>query len=208
MQHKSLKFCRNILFASIASISFLSACATPQAPPAPVEDPVLTILNIHASRVSASMQKMSEAEGTSKVRQSASNAQAVSDKNTKVSQVELKIPVAGAIDEHIQVASSDPLSGESPPLGLEKKITMGVFGGNFYGYSDTVESTVSKICAATGWKKGRSEGVPVTPIVVTIPSSEQTAFSLLIYLGGLLNRSADIVISEKDRTVTIVYPVK
>lgn len=206
MQNKTIK-CRiaHKNLSLMAALSFLvCGCASSSAPvPVPGEDRVVAILNLHAARVANGVEKMAIAEGTIKVQ--SPDLTATSHLKKNVDNVHSGGTVAGSINIHESNSNAPGLSGQSIPFGLEKSINLSSHGKV---YSDDLELVVERICALTGWSKGESTGVPLSPIIVTVPAKNEIAFELLTKLGARLNKAADIIVSEPNKMITISYPVK
>lgn len=73
---------------------------------------------------------------------------------------------------------------------------------------DSAEELVALICRETGWTKGQSVGLPISPKRVTIYSEGKSAYAILQEIGAQLNRSANIVIAPENHSIFLTYPVR
>lgn len=201
---------RNVLISSSLFISLgLCGCVAPPQQKVEAEDAVLAIINLHASRVAASMERMAEAEGTIRATKKTPPAAASVIKNealqSRDSRVHLTGPVAGNVDMHESLSDTESIVNDSLPEGLDVSVNLSMNGE---AYSGSLESVIERICAVTGWSIGQTRGVAISPVIVTLPNRPYPAFTLLKKVGAKLNRTADIVVSEKDKTISISYPVR
>lgn len=115
-------------------------------------------------------------------------------------------PVPGSVYQP-QPAAIPQIS--SIPEGLERRLSVPwSTDATATGYTESLESLVAQICREVGWTKGRSTGIPLSPIPVTVTTADQTAYELLTDIGNYIGRSAYLMVSPETRTISIRYPVR
>lgn len=68
-----------------------------------------------------------------------------------------------------------------------------------------VEDLITKIAKETGWKKLPSQNKRTGAVLVSIKAEKRTLYDILKDVGAATGSAADLVVSEKHRTLTIVY---
>lgn len=93
-------------------------------------------------------------------------------------------------------APAKPVEPEGVPLTTKLSIS--------WSRGD-VEDLVAKISKETGWKKLPSQNKRTGAVLVSLKAEKRTLFDILKDVGASVGSAADLVVSEKNRTITIVY---
>lgn len=189
-----------VLVAALAA-----GCATPP-PPATPEDPVGRIISENARSATDALRRLSEAEGAQRVVMTAKPPTA------KPGAAEESARFLPAARDDIRHESKRPaeLAHTPPtpvvgaalvsPAGLERPISV--------RWTGDIEELVQLIARETGWKWRPRQGVRVSPVVVSINATSRPAFDLLRDIGAIAGQSADVVVSETERSMTVRYPLR
>ena len=115
----------------------------------------------------------------------------------------------GPVPGYVQPSQSRGSVNAMVPEGLEQRLSMPWHhNGKSVGYQTTLESLISRICKETGWTKGPSVGIPISPVIVSVDTDNRPAYEGLDDIGTYIGRSADVVVTPSIHTITIHYPVR
>lgn len=198
----------------------LTGCATAPAPALIERDPVDGLIAKNAAGVTQALRELSEASGASRVvasqapvRQVAAPAppppppQSIAARRTPMVVENEPVPVAPATPQlqpgaSIIAGSSGVVASggllSAPPAGLERLITV--------RWTGELEQLLGRVCQEAGWQLGAPTGFRVVPVIISLSADNRSAFDLLRDIGAIAGTSADIVVNEKTRTISVRYP--
>ncbi|MEJ6002654.1 DotD/TraH family lipoprotein [Paucibacter soli] len=202
----------------------LAGCATSPAPALIERDPVDGLIASNAAVATQALRELSEASGSSRVVAAQKPTREVSAPAPQPTQVnppralsmaargsaiavDADAPRAPAFQYTPQVGQSI-IAGSSgvvasggllsvPPAGLERLITV--------RWTGELEQLLSRVAQEAGWQMGAATGFRVVPVVISISADNRSAFDLLRDIGAIAGTSADILVSESNRTISVRY---
>ena len=87
------------------------------------------------------------------------------------------------------------------PPGLERRITLA-------DVTDDVEGIVERISKQVGWIRLPSTGIRVSQQPLTVNAVDRPAIEVIRDLSGAVGRSAEIVVTPGNRTLSVQFPVR
>ncbi|MFK4705821.1 hypothetical protein ABIC83_002660 [Roseateles asaccharophilus] len=206
------------------ALAALAGCATAPAPALIERDPVDGLIAKNAAGVTQALRELSEASGSSRVVASQAAARQVAApaptpvpaqsiaarRSPMVVETEpapANAPVAvlqapAAQGASIIAGSSGVVASggllSAPPAGLERLITV--------RWTGELEQLLGRVAQEAGWQLGAPTGFRVVPVIISLSADNRSAFDLLRDIGAIAGTSADIVVNEKARTISVRYP--
>lgn len=87
------------------------------------------------------------------------------------------------------------------PPGLDRRITLA-------DVTDDVEGIVERISKQVGWIRLPSTGIRVSQQPLTVNAVDRPAIEVIRDLSGAVGRSAEIVVTPGNRTLSVQFPVR
>lgn len=228
MNHK-----RTLLVPALALLALaLAGCATTEQPaPTPATDKIGEIIAKYAKSASASLQALSENEGGTRtiLRESKVTSQIepiaqarpiaaygipITKEGAAPAPVSIKaapatVAPAAVVTPMVRIAdrvtygAGSVTIGSSErstiPAGLERPITLA-------DITDDVEGLLERISRQVGWVRLPSTGIRISRQPLTVNAVNRPAIEVIRELSGALGRSAEIVVTPGNRTMSVQFP--